>query len=229
MIVIERREIPVSVYKVTEGVSDVLNFDYCFVKSNQARVLSSSVKGLVLSLATLTLGGFPLCVKNHFVVGFVFFVALAFVANQIIDQKLSHCRDHNAVVHYQKLALLRVNSILAIVPVVFLFSTMDMQTMMIALSNTIEVVGIACGVPLLLYGLIKLGQESNFKSNFVSSFGRTHVCVGSASAFGGVAFSIAVNIILSSGVDASIFSATNYFSNAIAAIYAPNVVLQLEE
>jgi hypothetical protein len=62
-----------------------------------------------------------------------------------------------------------------------------------------------------------------------SNIGKTHLYVGSASAFGGVALSIAVNLVFSNVSDLSIFSATNYFSNAIAAIYAPNVVLPIDQ
>ncbi|HEY9731275.1 MAG TPA: hypothetical protein V6C89_05150 [Drouetiella sp.] len=221
MIVIERKEIPVSNYKLTDGVPDVLNFDYCIFKSDRSRLLSAFLKGVVMSLTTLMISGFPICFQNRVVLGFVMYVAMALVANQMVEQKLSVSKLHSADTQLQRMSLSQVNPAFAVVPVVFLFSTMDMQTLMLALSTTIEVVGIACGVPFLLYGLIKVSQKSNF--------GRTHVYVGSASAFGGIAFSVVIHMILANGVDTSIFTATNYFSNAIATIYAPDVVLQLEE
>ncbi len=221
MIVIEIKEVQLVNYKHTDGVPDALNFDHCFVKSKPARVATAFVKGLLASYFILMVSGFPICFQNHFIVGLVSAIALAFAANEITEQQLSGTRFANAGTTAPKLSLRSIHPIFAAIPVIFLLSTMNLQTLVVAVSNTIEILGIACGVPFLLYGSIKMAQESNF--------GKTHVYVGSASAFGGVALSIVVNIIVANGMDASIFSATNYFSNAIATIYAPDVVLPLEQ
>lgn len=221
MIVIEIKEVQPVGYKHSEGVPDALNFDHCFVKSKPARVATAFVKGLAASFAVLLVSGFPICFQNQFIVGLISFIALAFAANEVTEQCLTRTRCGSTGATAPKLSLRSINPVFAAIPVIFMLSTMNLQTLVVALSNTIEVLGIACGVPFLLYGLVKMTQESNF--------GRTHVYVGSASAFGGVALSVVVNIIVANGMDASIFSATNYFSNAIATIYAPDVVLPLEQ
>lgn len=221
MIVIEIKEVQAVTYKNSDGVPDALNFDHCFVKSKPVRVVTAFAKGLAASLSLLMISGFPICFQNQFIVGLISFIALAFAANEVTEQCLSRTRCSGAGATAPKLSFRSVNPMFAAIPVIFLLSTMNLQTLVVALSNTIEVLGIACGVPFLLYGLVKMTQESNF--------GKTHVYVGSASAFGGIALSVIVNIIVANGMDASIFSATNYFSNAIATIYAPDVVLPLEQ
>lgn len=221
MIVIEIKDPQPVHYKHSDGVPDFLNFDHCFIKSKPARVAIAFAKGLAAALTVLMISGFPICFQNQFVVGLISFIALAFAANELFEQYLTRTKGASASATAPKLSLRSINPAFAAVPVIFLLSTMNLQTLVVALSNTIEVLGIACGVPFLLYGLVKMSQESNF--------GKTHVYVGSASAFGGIALSVIVNIIVSNGMDASIFSATNYFSNAIATIYAPDVVLPLEQ
>ncbi|MBS1956121.1 MAG: hypothetical protein JST89_18195 [Cyanobacteria bacterium SZAS-4] len=221
MIVIEIKESQAPSYKCSEGVPDALNFDYCFVKSKPLRVVTAFAKGLGASLALLMISGYPICSQNQFTVGLISFIAMAFSVNEITEQCLTRTRGTSASASAPKLTLRSVNPTFAAIPVIFLLSTMNLQTLVVALSNTIEVLGIACGVPFLIYGLVKMTQESNF--------GKTHVYVGSASAFGGIALSVIVNVIVANGMDASVFSATNYFSNAIATIYAPDVVLQLEQ
>jgi hypothetical protein len=167
------------------------------------------------------ISGYPICFHDQLVVGFVSFAALAFAANEVVEQNICAAKLSNASSSAPKLSMRSINPAFAAIPVVLLLSTMNVQTLMVALSNAFEVLGIACGVPFLMYGLIKMSQESNF--------GKSHVYVGSASAFGGIALSVVVNLIVSNGVDASIFSATNYFSNAIATIYAPDVVLPIDQ
>ncbi len=220
MIVIETSELPPVSYKLTEGVPDLLNFDYLFVKSNHGRVLSSLLKGLFAALSMLAVAGFPICFHNQFVVGLVAAIAFAFGANELIDQKVSAERPVN-VGNLSGLSFRSVNPCFAAIPVVFLFSTMDVQTLMLALSSTFEVLGIACGVPFMIYGIIKMAQDPNF--------GKVHAFAGSLSAFGGVAIAVVTNLIVANGFDASVFSATNYFSNSIATIYAPDVVLRLDK
>ncbi|CAN5122050.1 hypothetical protein BH10CYA1_BH10CYA1_35280 [soil metagenome] len=221
MIVIEIKEVQPVHYRHTDGVPDALNFDHCFVKSKPVRVATAFAKGLLASYFMLIVSGFPICFQNQLFVGLVTLIALAFAANEITEQRLSGTRFASASTTAPQLSLRSINPVFAAIPVIFLLSTINLQTLVVALSNTIEVLGIACGVPFLLYGSIKMAQESNF--------GKTHVYVGSASAFGGIAFSIVVNLIVANGMDASIFSATNYFSNAIATIYAPDVVLPFEQ
>jgi hypothetical protein len=222
MIVIEIRDQQPESYNCSEtNIVDVLNLDYLFIRSKSQRVVSALLKGLLASFGLLAVSGFQWCLQNHFVVGLITSIALAFVVNEYVEQQISGSKlaqNSSALKTYIR----GLNPApLAAIPIIFLLSTMNIQTLLVALSNTIEVVGIACGVPLLLYGLIKIGQEANF--------GKTHLYVGSASAFGGVALSIIVNLVFSNVSDLSIFSATNYFGNAIAAIYAPNVVLPLEQ
>lgn len=222
MIVIETREVStVSRYKLSDAPPDWLYFDYCLVKSKPARIASSFIKGLLAAITMLTISGYSICVHNLFVVGLIASVAITFAVNELFEQHLCASRASRLVSAPPHFSLRSINPAFSAIPVVFLFSTMNVQTLMLAVSNAIEVVGIACGVPFLLYGLIKVSEDANF--------GKRHVLAGSASAFGGVAVAVVVNLIAANGIDASIFSATNYFGDAIAAIYAPDMVLKLDE
>ncbi|RTL40646.1 MAG: hypothetical protein EKK48_15405 [Candidatus Melainabacteria bacterium] len=221
MIIIETRDVPAVSYKLSEAPPDWLYFDYCFVKSKPARIASSFVKGLMAATAMLMISGYSICSHNQFVVCLIASIALAFAINELFEQHLSATRASKLVSAAPQFSLRSVNPAFSAIPVVFLFSMMNVQTLMLAVSNAIEVVGIACGVPFLLYGLIKISEDS--------SFGKRHVLAGSVSAFGGVAVAVVVNLIAANVIDASIFSATNYFGNAIATIYAPDMVLKFDE
>ena len=156
MIVIEIKEVQPVSYKHTDGVPDALNFDHCFVKSKPLRVVTAFAKGLAAIGATLMLSGFPVCFQNQFVIGLISFIALAFASNEIIEQNLSGTGFANLSTTAPKLSIRSINPAFAAIPVVFLLSTMNLQTLLLAISNTIEVLGIACGVPFLLYGSIKI-------------------------------------------------------------------------
>ncbi len=222
MIIIEIKDEQTATYETApSSLANILNLDHLLIESKGLRIGVAFLKGLVASCGLLAVSGYEWCFQNQFVTGLIFFMSLAFLINEWVDQRLSGPRQANAA-SLLRHSIRRLNpAFLAVVPAVFLLFTMNFQCLMIAISNMMEVIGIAIGVPLLLFGLIKTVQKSNI--------GKTHLYVGSASAFGGVALSIAVNLVFSNVSDLSIFSATNYFSNAIAAIYAPNVVLPIDQ
>lgn len=217
MIVIEINDVKPAAYKVTEGVPDILNFDYCLVKSKDGRLFASLIKGLVCAYLPFALSGYPVCPRNYLAIGAVAFIVLAFLLNELMEQRLTTAVQERIGATTLQMSLRSIHPGFAAIPVVFLASTLSWQTILQAVGNTIEVIGITCGVPLLLFGLIKMSQETERS--------KTHVVFGSASAFGGVALSIALNFLVANVSDVGAFTATNYFSNAIATIYAPDVVL----
>lgn len=218
MIVIEKRDQLVH-YKSAELGSDWTNLDHIFVSNFQGRLATAFFKGLLGSVGLVAVSGFSLCPENYFLCAFILFISVAFAVNEYFEQRLAGTKLDSF--ESTRPVLSSVNPAFAAVPIVLLLSTMNVQTLILGFGTAMEVLGIACGVPLLLYGSIKLKEEKRLA--------RVHVYVGSASTIGGIALSVVVNIALSNISDMSIFSATNYFSNAIEATYAPDVVLSFEK
>lgn len=222
MIVIETKDQPVQTVSTDPcGLANLLVMDYLLIESGPLRCAVAFAKGLASSCALLCLTGFEWGVHNGFAIMATLYLSVSLLMMESMEQTVSGPRQLNSMQLF-KASLRSINpAYAAVVPVLFLLATVNFQCLMIAVSNLAEVVGIACGVPLFLYGMIKFVQKS--------SIGKTHFYVGTASAFGGIALSVLVNLCFSSVSDTSIFSASTYFSDAIIAIYAPDVVLQVNE
>lgn len=223
MIVVETKERPQLPEASTEldGFANLLVIDSLLIESGPLRCAVAFAKGLVGSCALLALTGFEWGLHNGFAITMTFFLSLSLAIMESMEQTLAGARQLDSALKL-KASLQSINpAYAAIIPLLVLLATVNFQTLIIAVSNLAEVVGIACGVPLLLFGVIKIVQKS--------TVGRAHFYVGTASAFGGIALSVLVNFCFSSVSDLSVFSASTYFSDAIIAIYAPDVVLHVED
>lgn len=221
MRIIEINEIPQNLQQHQDSsFFDLTNIDHVFIKNARLRLLAAFFKGLFGSLSLLSISGFEWCAQNHFIVGFICFMSIACFSKEFGEQRISGVPATERLMS-TGFSLRNLNPLFAAAPIIFLLSTLDLKTMMLAFGNTLEVVGITCGVPYLIYGAIKLSQEQDFS--------KKHLFVGSASAFGGIALSVLANFVVSNSSEMSIFTASNYFSNSIAVIYAPDVVLPIDQ
>ena len=85
---------------------------------------------------------------------------------------------------------------LSLIPIAFLVFSLNTQYLFIAAANLVEVVCIGCGVPLLLFGIIKGYQKAPEAIRHLSIGLSTIVC--------GIVLSGAINLMFMSLTDASI-------------------------
>ena len=141
MIIIEIKDQQTATYEsAPSNLANILNFDHLLIESKGARIGVAFLKGLVASGGLLAVSGYEWCFENHFVIGLSFFIALAFLVNESVDQRLSGPRQANGASTLRQ-SMRRLNpAFLAVIPAVFLLFTMNFQCLMIAISNTVEAV-----------------------------------------------------------------------------------------
>jgi len=217
MIVIEFRETTPaeSLQHADSSVPHVFDVEL-LIASPALRCLCSFTKGAIAGLFLCLLGGIAL--HSLFCALLIVYIACFCCVCTWTDQRLAHAVSSTDVWRSLKHDIARFHpAVLALAPVSLLVFSMSLQSLLNTLGSLIEVVGIAFGVPLLIFGVIKWTQQCS------SAVG--HLKLGATIVTCGITLSIIFGIVTSRlATEVNSFSATNYFADAISAIYTPGMV-----
>jgi TRAP-type uncharacterized transport system fused permease subunit len=219
MIVIEiREETPVeSSHAAYTSVPHFFDAEL-LIASPGLRCLCSFAKGAVAAVFLLLLGGISL--HSLWAPFLILYVASLCCLCTWTDQRLSHAVCSKDVWRSLRHDLRSIHpAFLALAPVSLLICSMSLQSLLNTLASLIEVVGIAFGVPLLIFGVIKWTERS---ANAIG-----HLKLGATIVTCGMTLSIIFGIVTSRLTEVNSFSQANYFADAISAIYSPSVVLPI--